>query len=397
MTSTSERMAEQRTALMNPDQAGSKAEPIEPRRVLFFGKRKSRSCCTGALVAALRARGLEVLWVNCSLIRRWLGSFGMHRVVRMIRRLYAPDLCFVFFHDLPPLLMAEFSREIPTVVWMEEQTSYIESSHIEYVRNVRLLCLSTPSLVRAYWSLGIEQATFMMSGFSPVYHRPWRPGGRRPAFERDVAFIGGPGHMGNRPEFLSWLSERLDLEIFGLRSSWQPYLSRFPRLRLRGEVRPKGYAKVCATSRIVLGFNQTNDAYLYFSNRFFLTLACRGFHLVHYVPGMEKVFENGRHLVWFHSPEECVELARHYLARDDERERIARQGYELVMRRHRYEDRIAEILAILAGEQEPSCPVEAGAGLDEVLLPRAEELPPVLLAPAEGGGRPERLRRVEWA
>ncbi len=365
--------------------------PLHPKRVLFFGKRKSRSCCTGALVDALRSRGLQVLWINCSLFRRWLGSYGMHGAVRLCRRLYRPDLCFVFFHDLPPILMAEFSKRIPTVVWMEEQTQFLESSHIEYVRDARLLCLSTPSLVRAYRAHGIEHATFQMSGFSPKYHRPFETGERDGVWERDLAFIGGPGHMGNRPEFLAGISEVMNLEIFGRKESWLPYLERYPTLRLSGEVRPRGYARVCATSKILLGLNQTHDSHLYFSNRFFLTLACKGFHLVRYVPGIEKVFRNGEHLVWFRSREECLELAGHYLERDEERRRIAEAGHALVREKHSYGNRVAEILDILALRRGLSCPEEDGS----------PPLRPTLLLPKKGAAQSreeeEGLRKVEWA
>ncbi|MEZ5989790.1 MAG: glycosyltransferase family 4 protein [Planctomycetota bacterium] len=265
-------------------------EPLEPRRVLFFGKRKSRTRCTGALVEALRAQGLQVRTVNCSMLKRWIGTWGMRAAVRLVRRLYDPDLCFVFFHDLPPDLMEEISGEIPTVVWMEEQLRHTDSSHVDYVRKVRLLCLSTPDLVEAYRRAGVRDTTFSMSGFSPRYHRPLRA---PRAQVRDLCFIGGPGHMGDRPQFLAWLSRMHDVEVFGRRDSWLPYLKRFPELRLVGEVRPRRYARVCAETRIVLGQNQTHDSPLYFSNRLFLTLASGGFHLTHYVPGMEELFDRG--------------------------------------------------------------------------------------------------------
>lgn len=344
-----------------PTSLPANPDPIRPQRVLFFGKRKSRSCCTGALVDALRSHGLKVKWVNCSLLKRWIGSWGMQQVVRLLRRKYKPDLCFVFFHDLPHVLMPEISEEIPTVVWIEEPIKYIDSAQVDYVRSARLVCLSTPSLVWAYRSLGIRNATFQMSGFSPAFHRPLDG---EVAFDRDLVYIGGPGHMGNRPQFLAWLSERYDLEIFGRRESWLPYLRRYPQLRLRGEVRPSGYADVCARSRIVIGLNQTHDSTLYFSNRVFLTLACRGFHLTRHVPGIEQVFEQGRHLVWFDDRESCVAHIDHYLAREDERRAIADAGCELVMRDHKYANRVGEILEILRLERDLDCPLDQ---VDEVL------------------------------
>ena len=341
------------------------ADPLRPRRVLFFGKKKSRSCCTGALVRSLRNQGLQVKWVNCSLLKRWIGSFGMRAVARWIRKRFDPDLIFVFFHDLPHVLVPEFTEEVPTVVWIEDSFKSISSEQLDYVRSARLVCLSTPSLVWAYRSLGIENATFMMSGFSPLYHQPLEQAkGKAPEYDRDIAFIGGPGYMGNRPEFLSWLSEHHDLEIFGRKDSWQPYLRRFPNLRLVGEARPRAYAEVCARSKIVLGLNQTHDPSLYFSNRVFLTLACRGFHMMHYVPQMEQVFEHGEHLAWFRTREECLAQVGHWLSDDEARLRVAQGGYELVMSEHRYDERVAEILGILAGERGLSCPLDS---VDEVL------------------------------
>lgn len=336
----------------------------KPRSVLFFGKRKSRSCCTGALVDSMRRQGLKVRWINCSLIKRWIGSWGMKTTVRFLRKRYDPDLCFVFFHDLPHTLMAEFSCEIPTVVWIEEPIRYIDSAQVDYVSGARLVCLSTPSLVWAYRSLGIANSTFLMSGFSPRYHKAVIAEGEPRTYDRDVVYIGGPGHMGNRPEFLAWLATKYDLEIFGVRESWQPYLQRFPQLRLSGELRPAGYAEVCARSKIVIGLNQTHDSRLYFSNRVFLTLACRGFHLMRYVPGMEEVFANGENLVWFHDRKDCARQIDRLLADDAGRERIADAGHDLVHSKHRYEDRVAAILDILAGTRELDCPLD---GLDEVL------------------------------
>lgn len=337
--------------------------PLRPRRVLFFGKKKARSCCTGALVDALRSNGLRVTWVNCSLLKRWLGTYAMQKAVRMIRRQFKPDLCFVFFHDLPHVLMPEFSEEIPTVVWIEEPIRYIDSAQMDYVRSARLVCLSTPSLVWAYRSLGIRNATFQMSGFSARFHKPLEAKKELP-YERDLAYIGGPGHMGNRPQFLAWLSERYDLEIFGIQESWQPYLRRYPQLKLRGEIRPPGYAEVCARSRIVLGLNQIHHSSLYFSNRVFLTLACRGFHLTRHVPGIDEVFEKGRDLAWFHDLDDCVRQIDYYLEHEEERQRIAAAGHDLVMKKHKYQDRVREILEILAQERELSCPLDI---VDEVI------------------------------
>jgi hypothetical protein len=331
-----------------------------PRRVLFFGKSKSRSACTGALVDSLRRAGVEVRWVNCSTIKRWLTKVPMPSIVRWIYRRYQPDMIFVFFHDLPPVLMEEFSRQTPTVVWMEEHLHRITRSQLEYVLDAKLLCLSTPDLVESYRDLGVPHATFLMSGFSPSFHKPHssvhRPWDKR-EYDRDLAFIGGPGEIEDRPGFLAWLTDQgLQLDVFGLKEHWLRYLRRYPQLRFAGEARPSRYAEICARSKIVVGMNQTHESWLYFSNRIFLTLACQGFHLTKWVPGMDLVFDRNEHLDWFEDRHECLERIEHWLSRDQERCEVARQGMEHVLAQHTYEHRVREILDILVGKRGLSCP-----------------------------------------
>ena len=310
---------------------------LRPKKVLFFGKTKARTRCTGALVDALEGQGMEVQWLNCSFLKRYFTKLGMRFLVRWARKRFDPDLCVVFYHDLPPELMAEFSRQIPTVVWMEEQ-SVTDHEHIEYVRHARLLCLSTPRLVLEYREHGIN-STFMLSGFSPRFHQPAELPTNAQT-DRDLAFIGGPGHMGGRPEFLAWLSEHADLEVFGRIESWFPVLRKYPSLRYVRELRAADYGEACARTKIVLGLNQDHDSAYYFSNRLFLTLGCRGFHLIRYVPGIEDLFTDGEHLAWFRDEEECLEKIAYYVDRPEERARIAQAGYELACRRHRYHHRL---------------------------------------------------------
>jgi len=284
-------------------------------------------------------------------------------------------------------LMQEFSAEVPTVVWMEELISaetdprVSRGLFVDYARGARLLCLSTPELVRGFRDAGIPHSTFLMSGFSPRYHRPHQSVHLAPSarFVRDLTFIGGPGYTLERVRFLDAVSQQHPLEIFGLKDSWMPYLGRFPSLRLVGEARPKTYARACAQSKIVLGLNQSHEHTLYFSNRIFLTLACRGFHLTHYVPGMEEVFQDGVHLAWFKDLDECLDKIDYYLARDGVRDRIAKSGYERVTSEHAYANRVADILAILRNDTPLHCPEpafssEATVTLGECMLHPSKEI-----------------------
>src|SRR5262249_18513973 len=76
------------------------------------------------------------------------------------------------------------------------------------------------------------------------------------------------------------------------------------------------------------------DVRRYFSNRTFLTLASGGFHLTGYVPGLETMFDDHRHLVWYRSDDECLDLIAHYLDRPAERAAIAAEGQRHVRERY---------------------------------------------------------------
>lgn len=311
------------------------------RRVLFFGLSMSRSRCTGALVEAMRSHGLEVKWLNLAKLRRRVGTKLAWAWARAVHRSYQPDLVFVFHTALPAELLAEFRAQTPTVLWVEELLEKLDDRQVDYLRLGHLVAMSNPGRFEDLRDRGLDNMVFEMSGFSPRFHYPVGPMRKR----RDVAFIGSPGSHSARVELLAAVSERHDTEIFG--AGWEKWQAKYPHLKVRRPVKPRGYRRVCATSRIVVGQNVLNDSELYFSNRTWLTLACGAFHLTHYVPGLERVFTDGEHLAWFNGVDECLEKIDHYLARDGERERIARAGHDLAVSKHQYAHRVAGILDAL--------------------------------------------------
>ncbi|HEB54222.1 MAG TPA: hypothetical protein ENI87_13295 [bacterium] len=308
------------------------------RRVLFLGKSMSRSRCTGALVDALRSHGVEVRWRNLVTWRRWFGSQIAHKLARAEFERYRPDVVFVFFRDLPQALAAEFRQRARLVVWCEEALEVLDSSVIDYFRLADLVCMSNPARFPWLREHGLDNMAFLMSGFSPRYHRPAPT--REPV--RDVAFIGGPGRRGQRASFLAEIARHFDTDVYG--RHWDRWSKQHRHLRVHGPIHNRTYAKVCATSRIVLGVNEVNDESYYCSNRTFLSLACGAFHLTHYVPGLENVFQDGEHLVWYRDEDEALAKIEEWLPKADERARVAAGGHAEVMQHHQYYHRVARIL-----------------------------------------------------
>lgn len=320
--------------------------PRAVRRVLFFGKNMSRTRCTGALVDGLHGHGLSVRWQNFSTVRRWLSNpRHAHAWVRRTYEKFQPDMIMVFCRDLPLPLLKEFRARTPVVLWVEEALHDLCPEHLEYMRHASLVCVSNPARMPLLHEQGVQDIEFLMSGFSPRFHHP-----ERHAQERDVVFIGGPGVRGQRAEFLARVSEHYETEIYGV--GWEEWLQRYPKLRVRPPVKARGFRQLCASSRIVLGLNQVNNDALYFSNRTWLSLACRGFHLTHYVPGLETVLRDGEHLAWYHDAEDCLAKIALYLDDAKAREGIAEAGCALAHAKHQYFHRVARVLEIVRGEAE---------------------------------------------
>jgi hypothetical protein len=308
------------------------------RRVLFFGKSMSRTRCSGALVDAWREHGVDVRWRNMATLRRWCGSSLALKLARAEFRRWKPDVVFVFFRDLPSVLAEEFRQDARLVIWCEEALESLDGSIVDYFALADMVCMSNPARFSWLRERGLDNMAFLMSGFSSRYHRPAPPCPKT----CDVAFIGGPGRRGQRATFLAEVARHFDTEVHGLH--WSRWQHVHGDLRVRGTVDPKGYAEVCARAKIVLGINEVNDDLYYFSNRTFLTLACGGFHLTHYVPKLEDVFQDGEHLAWYHDEDDALDQLARWLPRDDERAQVAAGGHAEVMEHHRYFHRVARIL-----------------------------------------------------
>ena len=73
-------------------------------------------------------------------------------------------------------------------------------------------------------------------------------------------------------------------------------------------------------------------------------LGAGGFCLTNFQTEMAEYFENGKELVWFESPDDMLDKCEYYLAHDDEREEIARNGRAAAERLFSYDVLLPKIL-----------------------------------------------------
>lgn len=108
-------------------------------------------------------------------------------------------------------------------------------------------------------------------------------------------------------------------------------------------------ARKYSESKVCFNISMEDDLIM----RVFEVMGTGSFLLTNWVPTIEDLFEDGKHLVLYRSLEEAVDKAKYYLAHDTEREKIAQAGYEEVIAKHKIQDRVSVILDTYLKSKQP--------------------------------------------
>lgn len=159
----------------------------------------------------------------------------------------------------------------------------------------------------------------------------------------------GTGGMGRVMMIKRFLEAGITNLYVGGSTDWRKLDSRFTDTPLRDHIaRYKLCNERSAESKIVLSYDVA-DCRKFFSVRTANALIAEQFVLTHYKPGFEDLFENHKHLVWFHTLDEAVEKAKYYIPRHNERFRIAKSGRELAEKHLKFEQLVTRIVRDFAG------------------------------------------------
>ncbi len=205
-----------------------------------------------------------------------------------------------------------------------------------------LLQHADPYQSRCYRDAGCNQVGTFLAGTDQDVFRPY-PSPK----SYDIIFMANysPIHArlgADRGIFLkSLVSAGLTVDLFG--NGWNPKLP----VRIHPYTASEQFALECSRARIAIHYS-TTQAYLYTSwPRVFNTMACGCFFVTRYFPGLETLFENHKHLVWFDTHEEAAELIKAYLADDIARDTIAMEGRQRVLSSHTWDNRIAQMIGYI--------------------------------------------------
>lgn len=104
--------------------------------------------------------------------------------------------------------------------------------------------------------------------------------------------------------------------------------------------------QILCNSRIVL--NHHGDIPPYANNlRLYEATGVGSMLITDWKVNLHEMFEPGKEVVAYRTPEECAELIQYYLEHDDEREAIAKAGQQRTLREHTYYQRMQELVDIV--------------------------------------------------
>ena len=309
-------------------------------RIAMFAKSKPRTRTTRSIAGALRRAGHEVLHVKEGKRRRFFGESLARRLTLASVARFRPDFVLIHAGDISNSAFDRVAERYRTVLFTPDcWPSPLGDEQLRHARRVDLLLTVARGQIDEFLAAGVRSAAYLAEAHDPEIHYPVKEVG--PEYRSDIAYIGKASAESElhrtRTALVPELAKRFDMKVYG--KGWEP----LGLTVARTDVHPEHYRQICAGAKIVLGRDWRDDMAWYFSNRTWFTLGCGGFLLTNYAPDLEAIFENHRHLVWYNSTVECLELAAHYLAHPEEREKIARAGHAYALA-HRTSDHFARDL-----------------------------------------------------
>lgn len=212
----------------------------------------------------------------------------------------------------------------------------------QFLSGYDLILTSFPHFVPRFQAMGIKSEYFRI-GFDTRVLDILGP------VEQDVpvSFVGGISrHHGKAIPLLEKLAEETPIQFFGYGARTLPKTSSI-RKKHKGEVWGPQMYRALARSRITVNRhinvaeNNANNMRLYEATGVGALL------ITDQKDNLGELFEVGKEVVAYSSPQECVDLINYYVAHPQEAATIAAAGQQRTLRDHTYRSRMTELSDIL--------------------------------------------------
>ena len=278
---------------------------------------------------ALLHMGYSIIYFDYDRIKQKYDIEKMSEMLREAVYYYHPDILFYFYaYDwFEHSVWSEISSELPTktVIWLSDD-------HVDYEET------------RPVWELfnlivttdrnGYEKR--IKEGFDNVFLSQW--GCNHFLYRNlnlpkiyDVSFV-GRSH-GKRQEFIDILKKQgINIATFGPGGENGSRVSQAELIRIYNQ------------SKIALNisFASTGDK-IQIKGRDFEAPGCGSLLLTKDTEEIAEYFSPGEEIITYQDTNDASEKIKYYLKNEEEREKIAKKGYERVLREHTIENRLLKI------------------------------------------------------
>jgi hypothetical protein len=206
-----------------------------------------------------------------------------------------------------------------------------------------LVISSLPNFVEYFRKLGIPSELNRFA-FEPKVLERFKANNKATV---SVSFVGSlfQTHTA-RVRWLEYLCHELDVKIWGTGIDGLPKNSLIRQCYMGKAWGVKMY-QILRKSKITLNYH-IDVAGPYANNmRLFEATGVGTLLITDWKKNLYEMFEPGKEVVTYRSPEECVELIRYYLKHDKEQEAIARAGQKRTLQEHTYYHRMQELVDIV--------------------------------------------------
>lgn len=162
-----------------------------------------------------------------------------------------------------------------------------------------------------------------------------------------VSFVGGlsPAHK-ERVKLLEYLCQRFDIQIWGKGIKSSPNTSPIVQC-YKGQAWGRDIYQILRNSKITLNHHGKWSGPYANNMRLYEATGVGTMLITDWKANLHEMFEPGKEVVAYRTPEECAELIQYYLEHDDEREAIAKAGQQRTLREHTYYQRMQELVDIV--------------------------------------------------
>jgi len=309
------------------------ARRAAPGMAEFIDEAKRISSAGGRISARGLLRSLKRMY---EVRRSWL-----YAIVQAQVAYYRPDIVIIqAVNRMSTLFLKSVKPLVRLIVGQFDDLIYARNQDWGVYD---LAVSSFPNVVAQFRSLGIRCEDYKMGFESSVLDTIGPPG-----LPIDATFVGSVyGFHSARKELLEFLSERLErFEIWGKGVEKLPRRSPI-RNRYRGEAWGVGMYRILQRSRITVNAHAEFNGPYANNMRLYEATGVGTLLVTDRKVNLGEMFEVGKEVLAYATPEECLDLIRYYLSHEEERAAIAKAGQERTLHEHTYRLRLVELMAII--------------------------------------------------